>query len=86
VLPFLIQILLFATPIIYPASMVPERFRWITAINPLSALVEGFRHMVMPGRAIDWPLLGISALSIAVVFVAGVSYFKSTEKAMADVV
>jgi len=86
VLPFLIQLLLFATPIIYPASMVPERFRWLMAINPLTALIEGFRNMVMPSRSVDWTLLGISTISIGVIFAAGVAYFRSTERAMADVV
>jgi len=56
------------------------------AINPLTALIEGFRNMVMPSRSVDWTLLGISTISIGVIFAAGVAYFRSTERAMADVV
>jgi len=44
-LPFVIQLLMFTTPIIYPASMVPERFQWLLALNPLSGLIEAFRYV-----------------------------------------
>jgi lipopolysaccharide transport system permease protein len=85
-LPFLIQLLLFVTPIIYPASMIPARYQWLLSLNPLSALIEMFRRAVVPDRPIDWTGLGVAVAVIAVVFVAGVAYFKSTEKAMADLV
>jgi lipopolysaccharide transport system permease protein len=85
-LPFFIQLLLFATPIIYPASMIPERFQWLLALNPLSALIEVFRYVVVPHRSVDWNILGISVAIIGVFFIAAVAYFKSTEKAMADLV
>ena len=85
-LPFFIQLLLFASPIIYPASMIPERFQWLLALNPLSALIEVFRYVVVPTRTLDWNVLGISAAITGVLFIASVAYFKSTEKAMADLV
>jgi len=85
-LPFFIQLLLFATPIIYPASMVPERFQWLLALNPLSALIEMFRYVVVPNRTVDWNILGISVAVTGALFIAGVAYFSSTEKAMADLV
>ena len=85
-LPFFIQLLLFATPIIYPASMIPERFQWLLALNPLSALIEGFRYVVVPNRTVDWNVLGISMAISAGLFIAAVAYFRSTEKAMADLV
>jgi lipopolysaccharide transport system permease protein len=85
-LPFLIQLLLFVTPIIYPASMIPARYQWLLSLNPLSALIEMFRRAVVPDRPIDWTGFGVAVAVIAVVFVAGVAYFKSTEKAMADLV
>lgn len=85
-LPFFIQLLLFATPIIYPARMIPERFQWLLALNPLSALIEVFRYVVVPNRTVDWNFLGISVAITGVLFIAGVAYFKSTEKAMADLV
>ncbi len=85
-IPFAIQLLLFATPIIYPASMIPERFRWLVALNPLSGLIEAFRYSLVPSRAIDWGLLWFSIAFTAVLFVVGVAYFKSAEKAFADIV
>jgi lipopolysaccharide transport system permease protein len=85
-LPFFVQLSLFATPIIYPASMVPEQFKWLMALNPLSALIEVFRYVVVPSRAVAWDALTMSVLITATVFVAGVAYFRSTEKAMADLV
>jgi len=85
-LPFFIQLLLFATPIIYPASMIPERFQWLLALNPLSSLIEMFRYVVAPNRTVDWNSLGISVAITGALYVAGMAYFKSTEKAMADLV
>jgi len=85
-LPFFIQLLMFATPIIYPASMIPERFRWLLALNPLSGIVEAFRFSVAPLRAPDWNLVALSVGASLVLFVAGLAYFRSTEKAMADLV
>jgi len=84
--PFAIQLLMFATPIIYPASMVPEKFRWLVALNPLSGLIEAFRYALVPSRAIDWDLLWFSVGITAVLFVAGVAYFKRAEKVFADIV
>jgi len=85
-IPFAIQLLLFATPIIYPVSMIPERFRWLVALNPLSGLIEAFRYSLVPSRAIDWGLLWFSIAFTAVLFVVGVAYFKGAEKAFADIV
>jgi lipopolysaccharide transport system permease protein len=86
VIPFGIQALLFGTPIIYPASMVPERFQWLLAINPMSGIIEGFRYSLVPSRALHWELLLVSTVFTAALFVAGVAYFKSAEKAFADII
>jgi len=85
-LPFVIQLLMFTTPIIYPASMVPERFQWLLALNPLSGLIEAFRYVVVPSHVFDWNLLKISVVVTGVLFATSVAYFRSTEKAMADLV
>jgi lipopolysaccharide transport system permease protein len=86
VIPFLIQLLMFATPIIYPASMVPERFQWLLALNPLCGLIEAFRYVVVPSHVLDWNLLMLSVVITGVLFVTSVAYFKSAEKAFADLV
>lgn len=83
-LPFFIQLLMFATPIIYPLSMVPEKFQWLLAFNPLSGIIEAFRYAVIPNEEMDWPLFYISAATTVVFLIAALAHFKSTEKAMAD--
>lgn len=85
-LPFAIQLLMFTTPIIYPASMVPEKFQWVLALNPLSGLIEAFRYVVVPSHALDWELLNSSVIIIGAFFILAMAYFKSTEKTMADLV
>jgi len=85
-LPFAIQLLMFSTPIIYPASMIPERFQWVLALNPLTGLIEAFRHAVVPSHALDWSMLATAALATVVLFVLGLAYFRSTERTMADLV
>ena len=85
-IPFAIQIWLFVTPIIYPTSIIPERLRWLVALNPLAGIVEAFRSSLTPGAAIDWTSLGTScALSVSLLLFA-VIYFKRTERAFADIV
>jgi lipopolysaccharide transport system permease protein len=86
VIPFALQLLLFATPIIYPASMVPGRLQWIVAINPLSGLIEAFRYALVPNHVIGWNLVWFSVAVTAVLLVAGVVYFKRAERAFADIV
>ena len=85
-LPFFIQLLMFATPIIYPTSMIPERFQWLLALNPLSGLIEAFRYVAAPTQVLDWNLLTLSVAITGFLFITGVAYFKSAERAFADIV
>lgn len=84
-LPFLTQIWMFATPIVYPASLIPSRWRPWLGLNPVAGVVEGFRWSLI-GRG-DPPLL-LLAISIGVatlVLAAGVVYFVNAERSFADV-
>ena len=85
-LPFLVQLWLFVTPVIYPISMIPERYRSFVALNPLSGVIDTFRASLVPAKQVDWPLLGISAVVTVAVFAAAVVFFKKTERAFADIV
>jgi len=85
-IPFGIQLWLFVTPVIYPSSFVPERFRPLLALNPLTGLIEAFRHSLVPGRAIDAGALGLSAGLTVVLFLGGAVYFKRVEKDFADII
>jgi len=86
VLPFITQIWLFLTPVIYPTSMIPERFRILIALNPTVGLIEAFRASILPTRQVDWGLLGISIAVSLFIFAIGMLYFRKTEKMFADIV
>jgi homopolymeric O-antigen transport system permease protein len=85
VLPFLIQLWMFTTPIIYPSSLVPVDWRWVLALNPLAGLVEGLRASLF-GHAWDWVALTISTTVTLVSLVAFAYTFRSMEKSFADIV
>lgn len=85
-LPFLIQLLMFLSPVIYPTSMVPERYRVLAALNPLSGILEAFRSSLLPSRTVDWKLLGISGAVTLVIFFLGLLFFRKAERDFADVI
>jgi len=84
VIPFTVQLWMFVTPVIYPPSIVPERWRFWLALNPLSGLVEGFRAALL-GKAMDVPAIALSFGLCAAVCLLGASYFRSVERQLADV-
>jgi lipopolysaccharide transport system permease protein len=85
-LPFLTQLWMFATPIIYPVSVIPEAWRFLYSLNPMVGVIEGFRFSLL-GRvsSID-SALGLSALIAAGVFIGGLFYFRKAEQTLADVI
>lgn len=86
VLPFFIQLLLFITPVIYPVSIVSEKYRWILGLNPMSGIIDAARSGILGVKEIDWLLLSVSALSMIVYCLIGYFYFKKTERYFADVI
>lgn len=76
---------MFATPIIYPLNLVPAQWRWVIKINPMAAIVEGFRASLL-GRQFDWPGLLQAAIVTLLLLTAGAFYFRSMEKSFADVI
>jgi len=85
-IPFLIQIWLFVTPVIYPMTAVPPRFALLLSINPLSGIIEAFRATTTPSALVDWPQLGVSALLTAVTLAVSFAYFRRAEGYFTDVV
>lgn len=85
VVPFLVQVWLYASPVAYPMSRVPERFRWLYMLNPMAGVIEGFRSVLLRTGAIPWSSIAISLSVGLVVCVLGVVYFRSTERLFADV-
>jgi lipopolysaccharide transport system permease protein len=78
--------LLFATPIIYPVTMVPMRFRPILALNPCWGVVDSFRACLLPNQPVDFKLIGVSIGLTFVVFAGGLRYFYKSEKSFADII
>jgi lipopolysaccharide transport system permease protein len=84
VIPFAIQMWLFATPIAYPSSLIDEPWRTISAINPMVGVVEGFRWATLGTADAPLELIGISAVSALVLLGAGLAYFDRVERSFAD--
>jgi homopolymeric O-antigen transport system permease protein len=85
-IPFLTQFWLFATPIAYPASLVPERWRPLFGLNPMAGVVEGFRWCLLGTETAPGPMVWVSAAVVAVLLASGLVYFRRMERTFADVV
>jgi homopolymeric O-antigen transport system permease protein len=85
-IPFFIQLWLFITPIIYPVSIIPEKFRGLIALNPLSGIIEAFRFAVLPSRHLDVQFLLISMAVTVLIFIIGLIYFQKAERMIADII
>ena len=85
-IPFLTQFWMFLTPVAYPSSLVPERWRALYGLNPMAGVVEGFRWALL-GQA-DGPgaMLLVSVASVAVLLISGLYFFRRTERSFADVI
>jgi lipopolysaccharide transport system permease protein len=82
---FSIQLLMYAAPVAYPVTYVPERFQLIYALNPMVGVIEGLRSAVLGLTPMPWDLIGVSATSALVLAVVGVLYFQSRARIFADV-
>jgi lipopolysaccharide transport system permease protein len=84
-LPFAVQLWMFLTPVIYPVSFLPLRWRWLVRLNPLSGIIEGFRAAIF-GGPFDWPGLAISTAIVAALVIATTQSFHRMERHFADVI
>lgn len=85
-IPFLIQFWMFASPIVYPVSMIPEKYRMIYALNPMTGIIEGFRSAILGKTAFPTEMVLISTIIGLGVFIIGLIYFKQVERYFADVI
>ena len=85
-LSFLVQFWFFATPVVYPISLVPQRWRFIYSLNPMVGVVEGFRGVLLGKGQIIGPIFIVSMIVIVCIIITGSFYFKRMEKGFADVV
>lgn len=85
-IPFVIQIWMYLTPIVYPASLVPDQWRWLYGLNPLVGVIEGFRWALLGQTAPDPVVMVESIVVLFAVIMAGLVYFRRIERQFADIV
>ncbi len=84
--PFLTQIWMWMSPVAYPASVVPEQWRWLYGLNPMCGVIEAFRWIVLGMDSPSWSLISISSLMVLAMLVGGLIYFSKTERHFADII
>lgn len=82
--PFLTQFWLYATPVVYSASMIPSQWRFLYGLNPMAGVIEGFRWMLF-GTDLSWPLLYVSITVIIALLISGAFFFRRVERTFADI-
>jgi len=82
---FFVQLLMYASPVIYATSIIPEKYQILYALNPMVGVIEGFRSALLGTRPMPWDLLGVGALMAVAFFLSGALYFRSMERYFADV-
>jgi len=85
VIPFFTQMAFFLTPVIYPIRYVPGKLKVFLALNPMAGIVEGFRYSLL-GSAVSWPLVWGSLGISAVLFIAGLYFFRRVERNFSDLI
>lgn len=85
-IPFLIQIWLFASPVAYPMSLVPEGWRWLYALNPMAGVIQGFRWALVGAASPDPAVVAASSGMVVAVLLAGIVFFRHLERTFADVI
>jgi lipopolysaccharide transport system permease protein len=83
--PFLLQTWMYITPVVFPVSLVPQKWQWLLYLNPMTGLVEGFRAAFL-GKPFDLPGLGVSFGVAIVLFATGIAYFERVERRFADII
>lgn len=85
-IPFMLQLWMFASPIVYPASMVPEKYRFFYALNPVAGIIEGFRAALLGTIPFPWHIILVSAIISIIIFISGLIYFQQVERFFADII
>ena len=81
-----VTLLMYAAPVVYPASSVPDQWRVLYSINPMVGVIEGFRASLLGTTAMPWDFIWVGTVSALVFFFSGLGYFRRMEKIFADVV
>lgn len=86
IVTFLVQLWMVCSPLVYPASMLPESWRLWYGLNPMTGVIEGFRWSVLGQEMQSWGMVGVSVLSTFVLLITGIMYFRKTERYFADLI
>ncbi len=86
VLPFLVQFWMFVSPVAYPSSLVPAKWQWVYALNPMTGVIDGFRWSLTGGGPAPGAMLVVSTAAVLVILFGGVVFFQKMETTIVDVV
>lgn len=81
-----VQLLMYASPVVYPASLIPTRYRLFYGLNPMAGVIEGFRAALLGTQPLPWDLIGVGSLVALLLVGSGLLYFRRMEAIFADVV
>jgi homopolymeric O-antigen transport system permease protein len=84
--PFLTQCWMYASPVAYPVSLVPENWRFLYSLNPMAGVIEGFRWALLGKQGPDFGVMAVSAVVVTVLLIGGLVFFKHMERTFVDVV
>lgn len=85
-IPFLVQFWMYASPVVYPVSIIPEKWRALYSLNPMVGVIEGFRWALLGKEQPDFGVMAVSALVVVVLLAGGTVYFRRMERTFADVI
>ncbi|HQR15271.1 MAG TPA: ABC transporter permease [Nitrospira sp.] len=86
IVPLMTQLWMFASPVLYPASLVPESIRWFYGLNPMAGVIEGFRWALLGKAPPDWTMVSVSLAVVVSLLIGGVMFFRRVERTFADVI
>lgn len=84
-MPFVVQILMYAAPVVYPTSLVPPQYQLLYAVNPMVGVIEGFRAALLGNQPMPWRFLAVGTCSALLIALGGAVYFRHKERLFADV-
>jgi lipopolysaccharide transport system permease protein len=85
-IPLVTQLWMYASPVVYPVSLVPEQWRTLYALNPMAGVIEGFRWALLGKSSPEIQVLIVSGLVVVAILISGLIYFKNVERNFADLI
>ena len=84
--PFLIQFWMYASPVVYPVSIIPAQWQLLYSLNPLVGVIEGFRWTLLGKGSLDFSIMVVSGTAVVALLLGGIIYFKKMERTFADMI